>query len=96
MAKRPAPPAEPKHITSFPPSPAGSGPNARSTLTERVPGILGPTLFRLEAAKPLNELAEVHLAGANFPAAAAACIVYACIVYRICCVTGWQNPPVLP
>jgi hypothetical protein len=66
MAKRPAPPAEPKHITSFPPPPAGSGPNARNTLAEGVPGILGPMLFRSEAAKPLNELAEVLPPGPNF------------------------------
>jgi uncharacterized peroxidase-related enzyme len=35
------------------------------TLTEGVPGILGPMLFRPETAKPLNELAEVLLRGPN-------------------------------
>jgi hypothetical protein len=34
-------------------------------LTEGVPGILGPMLFRPETAKPLNELAEVLLRGPN-------------------------------
>ncbi|HLH04078.1 MAG TPA: peroxidase-related enzyme [Bryobacteraceae bacterium] len=32
-------------------------------LTEGVPGILGPMLFRPETAKPLNELAEILLRG---------------------------------
>jgi uncharacterized peroxidase-related enzyme len=35
------------------------------TLTEGVPGILGPMLFRPETAEPLNELAEVLLRGPN-------------------------------
>ena len=35
------------------------------TLTEGVPGILGPMLFRPETAKPLNELAEVLLRAPN-------------------------------
>jgi uncharacterized peroxidase-related enzyme len=35
------------------------------TLTEGVPGILGPMLFRPETAKPLNELAEFLLRGPN-------------------------------
>ena len=35
------------------------------TLTEGVPGILGPMLFRPETAKPLNELAELLLRGPN-------------------------------
>jgi len=34
-------------------------------LTEGVPGILGPMLFRPETAKPLNELAEILLRGPN-------------------------------
>ncbi len=34
-------------------------------LTDGVPGILGPMLFRPETAKPLNELAETLLRGAN-------------------------------
>lgn len=34
-------------------------------LTEGVPGILGPMLFRRETAKPLNELAEILLRGPN-------------------------------
>lgn len=36
-----------------------------TALTEGVPGILGPMLFRPETAKPLNELAEVLLRGPN-------------------------------
>ena len=32
-------------------------------LTEGIPGILGPMIFRPETAKPLNELAEVLLRG---------------------------------
>src|ERR1700733_13730363 len=32
-------------------------------LTDGVPGILGPMLFRPETAKPLNQLAEVLLRG---------------------------------
>jgi uncharacterized peroxidase-related enzyme len=35
------------------------------TLMEGVPGILGPMLFRPETARPLNQLAEVLLRGAN-------------------------------
>lgn len=35
------------------------------TLTEGIPGILGPMLFRPETAKPLNELAETLLRGTN-------------------------------
>ena len=35
------------------------------TLTEGIPGILGPMLLRPETAKPLNELAEVLLRGSN-------------------------------
>jgi uncharacterized peroxidase-related enzyme len=38
---------------------------AQIALTEDVPGILGPMLFRPETAKPLNELAEVLLRGPN-------------------------------
>ena len=38
---------------------------AHISLTQDVPGILGPMLFRPETAKPLNELAEVLLRGPN-------------------------------
>ena len=38
---------------------------AHIALTEGVPGILGPMLFRPETAKPLNELAEILLRGPN-------------------------------
>jgi hypothetical protein len=39
---------------------------AHIQLPEGIPGILGPMSFRPETAKPLNELAEVLLRGAEF------------------------------
>jgi len=38
---------------------------AHISLTEGIPGILGPMLFRPETANPLNELAEALLRGPN-------------------------------